>query len=84
MRKALVAASVLSLLAGTALADDCAMAIPPVDKQGVYDFGPGTKIPVDQCKKYGHPLYYREKGAPGLLHLRLMPTKKSEWVGKVE
>jgi hypothetical protein len=71
MRKILLASiAALSVLSASAAHADtkCAMANPPVDKEGTDD----------------RPLYYREPGAPGLLHLRLRPNAKSEWRARVQ
>jgi len=84
MKKTLLSGiAVLFLATGTADAYECAFASPPVDKDGACELG-GPKVPVEHCKEYGHPLYYREKGAPGLLHLRKEPNKKSEWITKLD
>jgi hypothetical protein len=61
-------AGITALLMTTPAHASCVIAAPPVDKEGV-DKG---------------SLYYREKGSPGLLHVREKPNAKSRWIWKVE
>ena len=79
----------LFLATGTAhTSEQCVIAIPPLDRDGACDYSEDPKdpkVPVDLCGgENGHPLYYRPKDSPGLLHLRKEPSAKSGWIDKFE